>query len=128
MELIRATASQIVKDTFILLGLLCVLGLFLPQRRELLTGLVFGTLIAVLNFRLLEIAVRKFSKSANPTRFLRVERLKRFFIYGVAFTVAVRKSGIDNASVLLGFLLPKIAIYWDVWHKKNILALQEKVK
>ncbi len=128
MGLVEKTAARIIQETFYLLLILGSFFVLFPQRQSLITGLAFGTLIAVLNFKLLKIAVCRFPKVRNPKRFLKAEYFKRQAIYAVAFIVAVRKHNLNNAAVVLGFLLPKIVIFLDTFILKKSLIIEEASK
>ena len=127
MDLIKKTVEQVTKDSFLILAIASTIFCLFPQRERLLMGLVFGTIVAILNLNLLKLTVRRFPREKKPVFFLRRQLFQRLLIYGVAFTVAVSKNNISEMTVVLGFFLPKIAIYWGAWGKNNVLALKAKV-
>lgn len=119
---------QITRKTLILAFLiLVIILLFIPGKKEASLGLIYGTAINLLNFRLLEITLRKsVTKPPEKARIYVTSRyILRFFIVFVALYVAIKSPALNFLAAALGFLLIKFVIVFGAifenfnWFRKR---------
>lgn len=123
MEELRTTQRRIEGKAFILGCLAFFIGLaFLGVKFSL--GLMTGTLISILNFRLLAKMVIKSSTSKKlPFIFFIRSYLVRYILMGLVLWVAINKSLICFLGASAGLFMVKAAIYAD-----NFLLPRRKCK
>ena len=80
--------------------------------KEMLLGLIFGTIIAVLNFRLLAITIEKsVTMPVSKAQIYSVgQYLLRMTVTGVVLIVSVKAPYINVLGVAIGLLSPKFVI------------------
>lgn len=107
-EVNNVTKDVIVFD-LIVLAILLVTSIF---SKSMLLGLLFGTIIAVLNFRLLALTIEKsVSMPQSKAQVYSASRyILRMTIVGVVLLVSAKASHIDIIGVAIGLVSPKFVI------------------
>ncbi len=89
-----------------------ILSIMQGFSKEMLMGLIFGSLIAVLNFRQLALSIEKMV--TMPTHKAQIysssQYVIRMFITGIVLFVAVKASHLNVIGVAIGLLGPKFII------------------
>lgn len=107
-EINYVTKGVIVYDLIVII-LLLITSTF---SKEMLLGLIFGTIIAVLNFRLLAITIEKsVTMPVSKAQIYSVgQYLLRMTVTGVVLLVSVKAPYIHVLGVAIGLLSPKFVI------------------
>ena len=107
-EVNNVTKDVIVFD-LIVLAILLVTSTF---NKSMLLGLLFGTIIAVLNFRLLALTIEKsVSMPQSKAQVYSASRyILRMIIVGVVLLVSAKAPHIDIIGVAIGLVSPKFVI------------------
>lgn len=89
-----------------------IILLILPNPKQYIYGLAFGTIINVLNFRLMGLT---FEKSVNMPQnkavgYVVVNYIIRYLIYGVMLTISAVADYISFYTAILGLFMVKIVI------------------
>ena len=110
--------GTIIKRSIILV--LIVIGIILILAKEpkpYINGLVFGSIINLLNFRLMYISIKK--AVSLPARKAQVyattNYMIRYLIYGIVLVVAAKADYISIYTTVASFLLVKIIILSDTF-------------
>lgn len=107
-EIKYVTKGVIVFDAIILAGLL-ITSMF---TKSILLGLVFGSVIAILNFRLLALSIEKsVAMPVNKAQiYTSAQYVLRMTITGVVLLVAAKAPHLNVFGVAIGLLSPKFVI------------------
>lgn len=110
---LQKEVSSVTKDVIvfdlIVLAILLVTSAF---NKSMLLGLLFGTIIAVLNFRLLALTIEKsVSMPQSKAQVYSASRyILRMTIVGVVLLVSAKAPHIDIIGVAIGLVSPKFVI------------------
>lgn len=110
--------STIIKRSIILV--LIAIGIILLVSKEpkpYINGLIFGSTINLLNFRLMYISISK-SVSLPPRKaqvYATTNYMIRYLIYGIVLVVAAKADYINLYATVASFLLVKIIILSDTF-------------
>ena len=90
-----------------------ILLIVTKSRMEMITGLIFGSIIAILNFRLLAISMEKaMNFSPNKAQIYTASRyLVRMFIITIVIFVSVKNQNIHVIGTVLGLISTQIVIF-----------------
>jgi len=105
---------KVAKGLFVLLIVNSGLGLLLiPSPKPFLTGLIFGTLISLLTFRLLALTVEKSVTMApeRAKRYATSRYMSRLMIKGIVIFVSVQADHINELGTILGLLSIQPVLY-----------------
>ena len=108
------SAGSITAGAGILTGIISVVSLFFPDRRELITGLLFGFIFSVINFRLLKSAMERSvlkDNSKAAAAYVTGQYFLRFFMKALVLYVAFASEKLNTAAVIAGLLSVNAAIY-----------------
>lgn len=89
-----------------------ILALFSLLDKAMLTGLIFGCIFAILNFRLLAVSLQK-ALSLSPAKaqiYASSRYIIRMTLTAVVILVSVKASHINLIGVVIGLLSPKFVI------------------
>lgn len=94
---------------------LIIVGIILLSFKEpkpYVLGLIFGTSIAILAFRLLELSIKKaITMPPNvASTYARSQYMKRYLIYAIVLVVAALADYLSFGATVLGLLMIKIVI------------------
>lgn len=106
--------KKVIKGQMILLMINCGLALMLiPSPRPFIIGLVFGTLISLLTFRLLALTVEKSVRMApaRAKRYATSQYITRWIIKGVVIYVSIQAEHIHELGTILGLLSIQPVLY-----------------
>lgn len=99
-------------------SLICVvlgiISLFFRSRWEMISGLLFGLVFSIINFRLLKSAVDRSiykESSKKASAYATVQYFLRFFLKAIVLYVGFVNEKLDTASVIVGLLSVNAAIY-----------------
>lgn len=110
---LRSQVRWVIKGMVIIDLIAAILIIFLSNSpKEMLTGLLFGSIIAMLNFRLLAISLQK-SVTYPPTKaqiYSTSRYIIRMFIVGVVLFVSAKSPHINIIGTAIGLLSTKFAI------------------
>ena len=110
---LRSQVRWVIKGMVIIDLIAAILIIFLSNSpKEMLTGLLFGSIIAMLNFRLLAISLQK-SVTYPPTKaqiYSTSRYIIRMFIVGVVLFVSAKSPHININGTAIGLLSTKFAI------------------
>jgi len=120
VESIKANSQlQVVKGVVILNGIIAVLAMALmKQGTPFLLGLFFGTTIALLNFRLLYLTLKKAVKMppGKAQVYASSQYLMRYLLTGIVVFVAIRNENLNVIGTIIGLISIKLVII-----KQNLL-------
>jgi hypothetical protein len=112
-DALRKQVREINKGVIIIDLIAAILIIFLSNsQKEMLTGLLFGSIIAILNFRLLAISLQK-SVTYPPAKaqiYSTSRYIIRIFIVGVVLFVSAKSPNISIIGTAIGLLSTKFAI------------------
>ncbi len=113
MEKVRQLEKKIIRYTIILISAFVLIAALVLRNMSLVIGLVFGALIAILNFielsRTLQRAVHK--KPADASAYTTFKYFIRFLIMAVVLYVAAVTDYIDLIGTIIGLLSVKLVVY-----------------
>ncbi len=113
MEKVRQLEKKIIRYTVILISAFVLIATLVLRNVPLVTGLVFGALIAILNFvelsRTLQRAVRK--RPAEASAYTTFKYFIRFLIMAVVLYTAAITDYIDLFGTIIGLLSVKLVVY-----------------
>lgn len=123
MKLIEGNYQQkIIVRALALALLLCgVFLLIFPNPKQYIYGLVFGTSINVLNFKLMCITFNKalYMSPKRITPYMISNYFIRYIIYGIMLTVSLVADYINFLTAILGVFMVKIVIL--TWNFADII-------
>ena len=107
------TDKNIMTVTFALFIVLVIGSLFLENSKIYILGLLFGTALSVINFRLLKLTLERSVKlPANKINKYIVSRyILRYVIKAVALFTGFMYDGMNAIAVILGLLILNFSIY-----------------
>lgn len=119
MSLTSNTEAKIIKRSIIIL--LISSGIILmsfPSPKEYIYGLVFGTSINLLNFRLMSLTLKKSVKlpQSQVMPYVVANYLVRYVIYGIVLAIGAVADYISLLYVILGFFMVKFVIISDTFY------------
>ncbi len=122
MEKVRQLEAKIIRYTAILIAALVLFASLILRNIPLVMGLIFGSLIAVLNFielsRTLQRAVHK--KKAEASAYVTFKYFVRFAIMAVVLYVAATNDAISLLGAIIGLLSVKVVVYaTNLFNDKN---------
>ncbi len=113
MEKVRQLEVKIIRYTAVLVAVLVLFASLILRNIPIVMGLIFGSLIAVLNFielsRTLQRAVHK--KMAAASAYTTFKYFIRFAIMAVALYVAATNDAISLFGAIIGLLSVKVVVY-----------------
>ncbi len=113
MEKVRQLEIKIIRYTIILISAFILIAALVLRNMSLVIGLVFGALIAILNFvelsRTLQRAVHK--KPADASAYTTFKYFIRFLIMAVVLYTAAVTDYIDLIGTIIGLLSVKLVVY-----------------
>lgn len=126
MSLLNNTTQKIIKRIFILnLILIGIILILVPSPKKYILGLIFGSIINILNFRLMSLS---FSKSVKMPQhkvmpYVTANYMIRYIIYGIVLTISVVADYLSLLTVIIGFFMVKAVIisdtFFDIIFKKG---------
>lgn len=134
MEDITTTQKSIAKRVFVVNALAAIVGLFfIKPYMPFLTGIFFGTTVAILNFRLLYLTIDRAVKM-NPEKAQKytVSRyMIRYMLTAMVILVSLRSPDINALGSVIGLLTIKGVILQrdllnDKRYFKNIFTRKEE--
>ncbi len=111
------TQVCIIKKTCILSGFVILISL-LGRETSVALGFIFGTLIGILNFRLLAISLIKSAKFPQHRAqvYIAIRYLLRYgILFIVLFSAAQKGDPRFFFGTVGGLLIIKLAVFWDVF-------------
>lgn len=118
MSLEKNTNQEIIKRVIALaLILIGIIFFVFSNPKPYIYGLIFGTTINILNFRLMSLTLEKaVTKRANRIKgYVMGNYIIRYIIYGVVLYISVIADYISFVTVVIGFLMVKIIIISDAF-------------
>ncbi len=115
MDDVTITQVRVTKKAAIISGVIVLIAL-LFRRPTVAMGLIFGTLVGILNFRLMAIAlIRAVTLPANKAKLYAGSRyIIRYAIMGVVLYSAARRGELGFFLATAGGLLTiKLAVLWE---------------
>ncbi len=113
MEKVKQLEAKIIRYTVLLIAVLVLVASLVLHNIPLVLGLIFGALIAVLNFielsRTLQRAVHK--KPADASAYVTFKYFVRFTIMAVVLYVAATNDAISLLGAIIGLLSVKLVVY-----------------
>ncbi len=132
MEKVKTLERNIIKRAAMLIAALVLVAAIALKSVPVITGLIFGGLIAVLNFvelsKTLQRAVTK--PQAQASSYTSIRYFIRFTLTGVVLYVAAKAPHIDFIATVVGLLSVKAVVYAthlfdDRKYFKNIITRKE---
>lgn len=118
MSLLENTFKTILKRVVIINLILIGISFFVfKEPKQYVYGIVFGSTINVLNFRLMSITLAK-STQMNPKSimgYVMGNYIIRYIIYGVVLIIAAKADYINLFTTILGFFMVKLVIISDTF-------------
>ena len=107
-EIKYITKGAIIFD-LVVIAILLITSYF---TKAMLLGLVFGTIIAILNFRLLALSIEKAvtMPSSKAQIYASSQYILRMIITGIVLLVSVKAPHLEILGVAIGLLSPKFVI------------------
>ncbi|MBR6802058.1 MAG: ATP synthase subunit I [Eubacteriaceae bacterium] len=94
--------------------ILCIAGLLFSNRREFISGILFGLIFSIINFRLLKSAMERSvykEDSKAAAFFVTIQYFVRFVMKAGALYIGFASDRLDTVAVIVGLLSVNIAIY-----------------
>ena len=111
--------GTIIKRSIILIVVaLAVMAVAFKEPKPYLYGMLFGSIINILNFRLMYLSTKKAMalNMKGAQVHIVVNYLIRYMIYGLVLIVAVKADYINLLTVILGLFVVKIVILSDAFY------------
>ena len=119
LSLVGNTQYKVTKRVIIFaLLIIGILFLFFPNPKTYVNGLIFGTIINLLNFRLMSLSIEKSVKmpQSKIMPYILANYFARYIIYGVVLGVAAVADYISLTTTILGVFMVKIIILSDTFY------------
>lgn len=117
---------KIMKKSLILTAVLAGASFFvLEDPKPFILGMVFGSLIGLLNFRSMAVAIEKAVRmdSGSASVYAAVHYFIRMGVYGIVIYVSIKAPYMDVLGTVLGILMIKIVIqsenFLNLWNRKK---------
>ncbi|MDR5659719.1 ATP synthase subunit I [Serpentinicella sp. ANB-PHB4] len=131
---VKSTQILIVKGVIMLNALIALLTYFLTDLgRPFVVGMLFGTIIAILNFRLLYITLNKaLNMSDSKAKFYAASRyLIRYALTGIVIYISIIRPHIHVLGTIIGlitikFVIIKKGLFNNKQYFKNIFQRKEE--
>lgn len=122
----RGTTADICKSIFFKTIILAVLEaiimiIFTSNWKDWVTGLLFGTIFGILNFRLLAVTLEK-SVDKSPSKaqsYVMSRYFIRYILTAVVLFIGFKADYMEVVAVIVGILSIKIVIFVDNLYKLN---------
>jgi len=120
LSLIENTGYKITRRVIILTLIISgVLLIVVPDPNPYVLGLIFGSIINLLNFRLMSMTLKK---SVNMSQgkimpYIVANYMARYLIYGIVLTVAAFADYLNFLTVILGIFMVKFTIIYDAFYE-----------
>lgn len=133
MNSIGETQIRIIKGVLIVNGIIGLVGILLVKPpMPFLTGLLFGTIISLLNFRLLSLTMKK-AVEMQPHQaqvYATTRYMIRYFIIGMVLYISIKAEYIHVLGTFLGiitlkFVILKKELFNNKQYFKNIFKRKE---
>ncbi len=114
---------KIVRRTAIFsLLIIGVMAFVFKESKPIILGYVFGTLISILAFKLLDNTINKSVKMtpAKASGYATLQYFIRYFIYAIVLVVAAIADYLNFPAAVLGLLMVKIVILTSTIFDKNL--------
>lgn len=111
--------STIVKRSLIFISLISLIILIaFKNPKPYIYGLLFGSIINILNFRLMYLSTKKAMSLGmkGAQRHVVTNYIIRYIIYAIVLIVAVKAEYLSMYTVILGFFTVKIIILSDAFY------------
>jgi hypothetical protein len=118
LSLTKNTEYKIFRRVIILtLIIIGIILLAIPNPKDDILGLIFGTIINLLNFRLMSLSLAKAMKmpQAKIMPYVVGSYMARYIIYGIVLAIAALADYLNFYTVVLGFFMVKIVIMSDTF-------------
>ncbi len=113
MEEVKALERQIIRGTIVLVSAMIIISVVVFRSVPIVVGLVFGSMIALLNFvelsRTLQRAVHKAPEKASA--YTTFKYFIRFAIMAIVLYIAAVNDYIDLLGAIFGLLSVKLVVY-----------------
>ncbi len=131
---IKQTQKEIIRQVVIFNIVVGIIGsIFLRPIIPLWMGLIFGTLISLLNFRLLYLTINRAVTMApgKAQKFTTMRYMIRYFLTAIVILVSLRSPDINTLGTVIGLLMIKLVIlrqnlFNDTTYFKNIFSGKEE--
>ena len=111
---VQQEVNEVTKGIIIYAIIVSAISIFIPKETiSIILGVVFGSVIAILNFRLLALTMEKaVDMSPGKAQVYTTSRyFLRMFIIGVVIFVSVKNQNINVIGTILGLIGTKIVIF-----------------
>jgi len=131
---IKQTQKDIMRQVAVINIIVGMIGsIFLRPVLPLWMGLIFGTMISLLNFRLLYLTINRAVTMApgKAQKFTTMRYMIRYFLTAVVILVSLRSPDINTLGTVIGLLTIKLVIlrqnlFNDSTYFKNIFSGKEE--
>ena len=119
MSLENNIGRKIIKRIIIVILILSgIFLMFFKNPTEYIYGLVFGSIINILNFRLMSLT---FEKAMNMSQhkvmpYVVANYMVRYTIYGIVLAIAAIADYLSVYTVIIGFFMVKVVIITDTFY------------
>ncbi|MEW6620876.1 MAG: ATP synthase subunit I [bacterium] len=103
------TLPQITKTTWILIGIVFLISL-LTQNISIISGIVIGSLLGLLNFKALILTTQRAFKSERTKSYILMSYLVRLSLLGLILTLILQVKAINFIAVIGGLSIVIMAI------------------
>lgn len=116
MKDLKELEGRLIKEAA-LIGGIVVAALLILQRYNLSTGILIGTLVSIVNFKLLARDVVKKTSQSTQMMFFRISGgyILRYGLMAIALIIAAKKGVYYFLGVAIGLFAIRIAIFIDTF-------------
>lgn len=118
MSLINNTQQKIIKRVIIVTLIFSgIFLIFIKNPTKYVYGLIFGSTINVLNFRLMSLTLEKSVHMAQHKvmPYVVTNYIVRYLIYGIVLSIAAIADYLSVFTVIIGFFMVKVIIITDTF-------------
>ncbi|WP_455539772.1 ATP synthase subunit I [Terrisporobacter sp.] len=111
---VQQEVNEVTKGIVIYAVIVGIISIVVPKETiHIILGVVFGSIIAILNFRLLALTMEKAVKMppGKAQAYTSIKYLVRMFIVAVVIFVSVKNPNINVIGTILGLISTQIVIF-----------------
>lgn len=124
MSTTRKTEISVLKKLVISDLIICgILLLIMDNPRPYINGIIFGSSISYLNFKLLAFTLNRavLMPKSRVMPYVMANYMARYIITGIVLTISILGDHLDFISTIIGFILIKLLI-----HGTNLMSFAKK--
>lgn len=114
--------SIILKSVFLTIMIAVIMVMAMPNWKEWVTGLAFGSFFGMLNFRLLALTLEKsvHKRPDKAQKYVMSQYCIRYILTAIVLFIGFKADYMEIIAVIIGILVIKMAVFVDTIVKQRV--------